>query len=79
MGKEFFTYLKSRKEAIGGEAAIGTSGLILKELQLMNNNHLSSLKEAIEVVNNRVVSAITDCNIRQIELLGEIRGQLSNK
>ena len=75
--KEFFSYLKSRKEVSNGESTIATNGLILKELQLMNNNHLHSLKDAIELGNTRVVGAINEGNIRQIELLGEIKGQLS--
>ena len=78
--REFFAYLKSRKEA----PAVNNSGghlnqAILQELQTMNTNHLHSLQEAINDGNNRIVDAINNGNIKQIELLGEIKGKLENR
>ena len=79
--REFFGYLKSRKEAPA--ASNGSGGYlnqaILKELQTMNTNHLHSLQEAINDGNNRIVDAINNGNIKQIELLGEIKGKLENR
>ena len=75
--KEFFSYLKQRKESNGGSGG-GNSVMeeMLKELRIMNENHLHALKDAINDGNNRIVEAINEGNIKQIELLGEIKGKL---
>lgn len=74
--KEFFSYLKSRKEGGGNGKEVYMNQAILKELQTMNTNHLHSLQEAINDGNNRIVDAINNGNSKQIELLGEIKGKL---
>ena len=76
MIRELFAYLKSRKENISNGNGPGLAA-ILAELQTMNNNHLHSLEKAINFGNADVVKAITDGNIKQIELLGKIEGLLS--
>lgn len=79
--KEFFVYLKSKKDSTSADVLSGSGNAlsveILKELKLMNNNHLHSLQEEITVGNNRIVEAINTSSVKQIELLGEIKGQLS--
>lgn len=76
MIRELFTYLKSRKE--NGNTSNGSlNGAILKELQVMNNNHLNSLKEAIVEGNNRLIDSMHEDSIRIVEALGEIKGKLS--
>lgn len=73
--KEFFAWQKSRKEGGSGNNII--MGAMLKELRAMNENHLHSLKDAINTGNDRIVDAINSGNLKQIELLGEIKGKLS--
>lgn len=73
--KEFFSYLKSRKEngnGRGNEVMLS----ILKELKAMNENHLHTLTDAINNGNNRVVDAISHNNANIVELIGEIKGRL---
>ena len=80
--KEFFSYLKSRK----GNTDITANGLatqILKELQAMNNNHLNSIKEAIDRGNDKMTTAFMahgesehKDSMQVVELLGEIKGNL---
>ena len=43
----------------------------------MNENHLHSLKDAIEKGNERLVDVIHADNTKMIEILGEIKGKLS--
>ena len=77
--KEFFAYLKSRKESNGSSGNGGGSKVMeamLTELRTMNENHLHSLKDAINDGNNRMVDAINNGNNKQIELLGRIEGKL---
>lgn len=79
--KEFFAYLKAKKESTNGG---DSSNAVLKELQLMNSNHLNSIQHAIEEGNAKIVSAFqahsqnehNDSN-RLATLLGEIKGLLS--
>lgn len=71
--KEFFAYLKSRKEG-GGNSVMEA---MLKELRSMNENHLHDLKNAINLGNDRIVDAVNSGNVKQIELLGEIKGKLN--
>ena len=75
--KEYFSWQKSRKE--NGNSAKGNEVMeaMLKELRNMNENHLHSLKDAINSGNDRIVDAINRGNLKQIELLGEIKGKLS--
>ena len=54
--KEFFTYLKVRKNPNG------TSREILKELQLMNENHLNSICKEMNKGNTEIVNAIQQMN-----------------
>lgn len=72
--KEFFSYLKARKEPSDKN---GFNQAILSELQTMNNNHLHALQEAIEAGNRQLVETIHSDNTRMIELLGEIKGNLN--
>lgn len=74
--REFFSYLKSRKNGSNGETNFN---LIVSELQRMNNNHLHSIHEALEQGNSRLVDTIHNDNVRIIELLGEIKGGLSSR
>lgn len=75
--REFFGYLreKSHKQCNGGEL----NGQILTELRLMNQNHLNSIKEAIQEGNSRIVQAIHSDNKQMIEVLGRIEGALQNR
>ena len=73
--KEFFAFLKTSKEN-GSRDGATTLKDVLGELQLMNNNHLHSLEKAINDGNDRLVDTINNNSIKQIELLGEIKGKL---
>lgn len=73
--REFFAWLKQRKENGGKSNAVMEA--MLNELRTMNENHLHSLKDAINTGNDRVVDAINSGNVKQIEILGEIKGKLS--
>jgi hypothetical protein len=75
--REFFTYLKAKKNG-NGEGKV-MSEAILTELQRMNNNHLHALQETIEEGNREIVKAINDGTIKQIELLGRIEGKLDSR
>ena len=50
---------------------------ILKELQMMNTNHLHSIEKAITDGNARLIESIHNDNIMMIEALGRINGKLS--
>jgi hypothetical protein len=54
--KEFFAYLRVKK------SPNGTSKDILKELQLINENHLNDITKRIDVGNQNVVNAINTMN-----------------
>ena len=75
--REFFSYLKSKKETNGNVGYM--NGSILRELQTMNNNHLHSIQDAIESGNSRLIDAMHADNTKMIELLGEIKGHISSK
>ena len=77
--KEFFAWMKSRKEASSSNGGNSIMESMLKELRTMNENHLHSLKDAINSGNDRLVDAINNGNLKQIELLGEIKGKLDNR
>ena len=68
--REFFSYLKSKKNGNG-------NGAILRELQTMNNNHLESLKRCITEGNQELRDILHDDNMKIIEVLGRIDGKLS--
>lgn len=70
--REFFAYLRSN-----GEGKLNSG--ILKELQLMNNNHLHTIQDVIERGNRELTKTIHDDNLEIIRALGEIRGVLSRK
>ena len=80
--REFFAYLRVKKESENGKQNEGgnyLSGLIVKELQLMNTNHLSHIQQAISDGNDRLIEQIRNDNMKIIEVLYEIKGQLINK
>lgn len=72
--KEYFSWQKSRKE--NGGKSNEVMGAMLKELRTMNENHLVHLKDSINEGNNRIIDAINNGNIKQIEILSEIKGSL---
>jgi hypothetical protein len=72
--KEFFSYLKSRKPE--GQKTEYNSEAILEQLTKMNDNHLSHVESAIRDGNKEIVAAINAGNIKMVELLGEIKGNL---
>jgi len=71
--REFFIYIKQRRIS----PLNGSGKDILKELQLMNNNHLNEICEKMEEGNIRLINTIHTDNIKIVELLGEIKGKLS--
>ncbi len=77
--KELFSYLKSKKDGNSADALSSsgndTSTLILKELQRMNDNHLHTIQES----NERLVDVMRDGNMKIVELLGEIKGNLNQR
>ena len=73
--KEFFFYLRSKKNG-NGELTTADKK-VFDELKNMNDNHLHSIENAIIGGNREIVKAISDGNIRIVELLGEIRGNLN--
>jgi len=70
--REFFRYLNGKKNGNGN----GTSKNILKELQIMNTNHLNEICEKIDEGNTMLITTIHNDNIKIIELLGEIKGKI---
>ncbi len=71
--REFFVYLKSRKN---GSASV-LNDRLLEELKLTNTNHLLSIEKSLNDGFDRLNDTIRDGNEKQIELLGEIKGILS--
>jgi hypothetical protein len=72
--REFFIYIKQRKAV---SPLNGSGKDILKELQLMNNNHLNEICDKMEEGNKALINTIHNDNIKIVELLGEIKGKLS--
>jgi len=68
--REFFAYLKSKKNS-------GVDKQTLEQLTLLNENHLHDIGDKLDGGFDRVVNAINSGNMKQIELLGEIKGALS--
>lgn len=77
--REFFGYLKTRKQIQVNGHDYTFDKAILRELQTMNTNHLNSLKEAIESSNRQLIETMHNDNTRMIELLGEIKGNLNQR
>lgn len=86
--KEFFSYLKARKDVINTNsdsnngsngAATILSKAILGELQTMNSNHLHTIQKCVEDGNRNLIETIHSDNTKMIELLGEIKGVLSTR
>ena len=71
--REFFSYLKSKKEGNGN----GMSQAILSELRTMNTNHLHSIEAAVNDSSERLITAMHRDNAQMIALLGEIKGNLN--
>lgn len=57
----------------------GHNKAILEELQLMNNNHLESLRKTIEDGNRKMLEVSNEANREIIRLLGEIKGFLQGR
>ena len=72
--KEFFTYLKNKKN---GNSNGVISQAILGELTRMNNNHLEHIQDCMVQNNKDLIKAIHDDNTKMIEILGRIDGKLS--
>ena len=77
--REFFAYLKSKGSSDTETKSHVMSEAIFKELQTMNNNHLHTLQETMEQGNARLIDSMHSDNTRIIELLGEIKGNLSSR
>ena len=73
--KEFFGYLKSRKE--NKNSFNGAAKDILKEIQSLNENHLQSIYNAVKEGNRDLIETIHSDNIKIIEILGRIEGRLN--
>jgi hypothetical protein len=71
--REFFAYLKSRKD---GNNGVMLNGKILEELQLMNTNHLETIRRCIESGNTELRDTLHDDFMKVIEILGRIDGRL---
>ena len=69
--KEFFAYLKSKKNGNGFNQQI------FEELRTMNTNHLHDIRDCIETGNRQLIDTIHDDNTKIIEILGRIDGKLS--
>jgi uncharacterized membrane protein YhiD involved in acid resistance len=74
--KEYFSWMKNRKENRNNNKIMEE---MLKELRTMNDNHFNSLKTTINQGDNRIVESINSSTTKQIEILAEIKGKLSNK
>lgn len=68
--KEFFGYLKTRKNGNGNY------GKMIQQLKTMNDNHLRSIGQDINTGNDRIVDAIKDMHTDLAKELGEIKGRL---
>ena len=69
--REFFCYLKAKKT--NGN----TQSDLLDKVKLIESNHLKDILKAISEGNDRVVEAINENGKQQIQILGEIKGALS--
>lgn len=66
--KEFFTYLKTRRNG-------GSNGL-LKELRSTNTNHLQTIDKTLNEGFDKVVKTITDMHLDLANRLSEMKGRL---
>jgi len=71
--REFFAWLRVRKSNGNGNM----NKDILKQLELMNSNHLGSIENSITKGNAEIVNAIHSDNMQMVKLLGEISGKLN--
>ena len=71
--REFFAFLKVKKNGTGGE---NHDKKVFDELKLMNENHLHSIEKAIVDGNREIVKAVTDGNREIASALGRIEGGL---
>ena len=76
--KEFFIYLKSRKQN-GDEykKENGTSKMILEQLELQNTNHLHGITEEMVIGFDKLNNKIRDSNKEIVILLTEIKTVLN--
>lgn len=70
--REFFVYIKSRNS----NTADDFGKRIFEELKLMNGNHLHSIENAINDGNAQLIHSMHEDNMKIIEALGEIKGNL---
>lgn len=81
--KEFFSWLKTKKEKDGNELV---NQQLLDAITEQNTNHLHAIQTTMDGMckdlnlgNDRVVKAITDMHTDLASRLGEIKGVLNNK
>jgi RecA/RadA recombinase len=72
--REFFSYLKAKKE---GNGSAGKE--IVTALQKMGSNDLEHIKECISNSNTSVKDCLHSDMLKMIEILGRIEGRLSNQ
>ena len=70
--KEFFSYLKARKNGGNG----GSYGKMVEQLKSLNDNHLISISKDINSGNDRVVDAINSMHTDLASRLGKLEGKL---
>lgn len=70
--REFFAYIKSRNSNTTNDF----SKQIFEELKLMNGNHLHSIEKAINEGNQQLIHSMHEDNMKMIEILGEIKGNI---
>lgn len=70
--KEFFNYLKSRKNGIETDDAKSISA----QLRVMNTNHLTHIEKAILEGNGKLLSQLHSDNQKIIELLARMEGKM---
>jgi len=71
--KEFFGYLKARKNGNGSSVNYGK---MIEQLKSMNDNHLSAISKDINAGNDRIVDAIKDMHTDLASRLGELKGKI---
>jgi len=69
--KEFFGYLKAKKNGNGVDY-----GKMAEQVKLIGDNHLNSIKEDINVGNDRIVDAINAMHTDLASRLGELKGKI---
>lgn len=56
-----------------------STNVVAQELQKMNSNHLTHIEDAINSGNRDIVKAINDGNLKMVEILGRIEGNIKNQ